>query len=235
MRFRLFGIPVEIQLSFFLIAAVLGWSPQVSPGRVLVWMLVVLASVLIHELGHALIARRIGTDVAITLYALGGLTAWIPKPNRTTPGRRAVVSAAGPAVEIAAGFLVLFLLRSGALPDSRALDLFALISIFWGVFNLAPIRPLDGGHLLASLLEVVAPRRSEVIGSYVFLVTSAAAVVLAVRYDYLFAAILAGFTLFDEFRRIAARRNPPAPAPVEPRPELAPELNPEVAPEENPG
>jgi len=225
-RFRLFGIPVDIQLSFFLIAAVLGWRPQASPGEVLVWMAVVLASVLVHELGHALVARRVGTDVSITLYALGGLTAWIPRPDRATPGRRAIVAVAGPAVEIGAGFLVLFLLRSDAVPYSRALDLFAFVSIFWGIFNLVPIRPLDGGHLLASLLEVVAPRQADAVGSWVFLVTSAAGVIAAVRFQYFFAAILAGFTLFDEIRRIAARRTAPTPTTVEPVPEVTPEENP---------
>ena len=76
-QFRLFGIQVHVDL-FFLVLAVLigGRGIRESPVLLVSWVAIVFASVLLHELGHALSARAFGQQPVISLYGLGGVTAW---------------------------------------------------------------------------------------------------------------------------------------------------------------
>jgi hypothetical protein len=84
--------------------------------------------------------------------------------------------------------------------------------VFWGLLNWAPIRPLDGGHLLTSLLEKVAPKNGEKIGNVVFLLTALGALAAAVWWQRIFVAVLAGWLVMGELSRGRARR-PPGPLP----------------------
>jgi Zn-dependent protease len=124
------------------------------------------ASILLHELGHALVARRNGIEVAgIELWLLGGLARM--RPART-PGAELAVAAAGPAVSFAIT-AICFLLGatvldwdqfwSGALVDTRpgmgeaeaVLGYIAGVNAFVFVFNLIPGLPLDGGRIALAL------------------------------------------------------------------------------------
>lgn len=221
MRFSLLGIPVRVQASFLLMAALLGWwavrgGPQgeVVP-RMVIWMVVVLVSVLAHEMGHALTARRFGADASITLYALGGVTVWGLRRGELGPGKRVLVAAAGSALGIAVGGLALIAYRRGWLVAGSGLEGFAAasfvwVNLVWGVINWLPLRPLDGGHILGGLLEMVAPRHGRRIADGVFLMSAVAAVAAALYFRLTFAAILAGFLAVAELRRAGggSRRRP---------------------------
>ena len=117
MSFRLFGVEVEVQVSFWITASSSGSSKGPEPGlsrgaAVAIWVAVVFVSVLLHELGHAFALRRHGIAPTVTLYGLGGLTdhrSAIPLRRRDS----VVVSLAGPF----AGFLVGgVILAAAALP-----------------------------------------------------------------------------------------------------------------------
>src|SRR5919199_1626135 len=71
--FRVAGIPVRIDLTFLMMAFLLGWGARTG-GLLLAWMVIVTASVLLHELGHAFAFRRFGQEPQILLQGLGGLT-----------------------------------------------------------------------------------------------------------------------------------------------------------------
>src|SRR5690606_32903300 len=76
-RFRLFGVPVSVHPSSVVVVLLLGWlSGYQRPATLGIWAGVVYVSLLIHELGHALTARSIGSDVSIELNGFGGLTRW---------------------------------------------------------------------------------------------------------------------------------------------------------------
>jgi len=110
-------------------------------------------SILVHELGHALTARRFGAYSEITLQAFGGYAAY--SGVRLTRPQSFLVTAAGPAVQILLGIMVYLALRS--LPelshDARYfLGTLVWISIAWAVLNLLPILPLDGGQMLNAAL-----------------------------------------------------------------------------------
>jgi hypothetical protein len=85
--------------------------------------------------------------------------------------------------------------------------------VFWGLLNWAPIRPLDGGHLLTSLLEKVAPKNGEKVGNVVFLVTALGALAAAIWFQRIFVAVLAGWLVMGELSRGRARRPPPSSLP----------------------
>jgi Zn-dependent protease len=118
MSFRLFGINVEVQISFWitsLLFGLYGQDPAVPRGAgVVIWVAVVFVSVLLHELGHAFAMMRHGILPEITLYAMGGLTY-----NRSSvPLRRrdqVIISLAGPFAGFLLGGLVI-----GAMFPGRA-------------------------------------------------------------------------------------------------------------------
>lgn len=209
--FRLFGIPVTIGGSFLLVAALIGLSGARQIETVVAWVGLVFVSILIHELGHAFTALSFGSDVAIELNGLGGLTRWNPPGGTLTPGRRALVAASGSAVGLVFGGLVWLAARQ--LGPFSGLTGFVMtnlvyVNVFWGLINWLPIRPLDGGHLLLSLLEKVAPARSQMVAKVVFVATAGIALLLAIRNELLFIALIAGWLLFSEFA--TERPRPPA-------------------------
>lgn len=203
--FQLFRIPVTVQPTFLLVAAAVALFSGSSNWRfAVIWISVIFISILIHELGHALVARRFGADVAIELNGLGGLTRWGVPEGDLTPGPRALVAAAGSAVGLAFGGLV-WAVSTWLGPFDEplvrlAFRLLIYVNVFWGLLNWLPIRPLDGGHLLMSLLSKVAPRSKETVARVIFMATSAVALYLAIQNDLIFIAILAGWMLISEFR-----------------------------------
>ena len=202
LRFRLFGMPVTVQGSFLLIAALIGLIGVGDLSQTLAWIAVVFVSILIHELGHAFTARNFGSDVAIELNGLGGLTRWSVPPEDLTPGRRALIAAAGSATGLLFGGIVWLVgtrVEPGTGLTSFVLESLVYVNVFWGLLNWLPIRPLDGGHLLESLLEKVAPQRAAVIAKGIFVVTAAAALTFALWQDMIFFAVLAGWLLLSEF------------------------------------
>jgi Zn-dependent protease len=242
LSFRLFGIPVTVHPSFLLIAAFLGLSSR-RFALILAWVGIVFLSILVHELGHALTARAFGAEVEIELNAIGGLTSWSATEGELGPGRRAVVAAAGSGVGVFFGGLVWLFDRYSGPYDGVAefvVSNLILVNVFWGLLNWAPIRPLDGGHLLTSLLEKVAPARGDRIANFVFFVTAAGALAFALWVQQIFLAILAGWLVMGELTR-GRPRPPPAPLPemsfeppardasqVEPGPEPGPEAETET-------
>jgi Zn-dependent protease len=156
LRFSLFGFPILIHWFFWLNTALLsgriGSSSPEQLQALAIWVAAVLVSIIIHELGHAFTMRRYGARPHIVLYALGGLAI----PDRGfRRGQDIVVSLAGPLVQIAVGLGAMFLLRHSS-GDAWWIQVFLsdfiFVSIWWGMFNLLPIFPLDGGHVMNSFL-----------------------------------------------------------------------------------
>lgn len=193
-------MPVVVQASFLFIAALIGLSFVGDLIDALAWVAIVFISILIHEMGHALVARRYGSVDSIELNGLGGLTRW--SASELTPGRRALIAAAGSAVGLVFGGLVWAV---ASLFDpyppvvSRIIESTIYVNVFWGLLNWLPIRPLDGGHLLQSLLDKVAPARAETIARVVFSVAAAGALVLSLSLRRTFLALLAAWMLLNEF------------------------------------
>lgn len=209
------GIRVRVRPSFLVIAALLGLIGNTDPVFVSAWIAIVFVSILIHELGHALTARSLGADVEIELNGIGGLTRWSVPPGGIGPGRRALVAAAGSAVGVVFGAVVW--LTAVQFGPYGGLTLFVInnlifVNVFWGLLNWLPIRPLDGGHLLLSLLEKFAPRRGETIARVVFIATAGSGLLYGILFDRIFIAAIAGWLLFAEFSS-GSQRAPAGPIP----------------------
>jgi Zn-dependent protease len=145
----LFGIPVHLHWSFLaLLFGFAVWSGPSGALFTLVMAVGLFGSVLLHELGHALAARRFGIRTAhITLFPFGGVAA-IQGMTRN-PRQELVIAIAGPAVNG-----VLFFV-SGVLWATTGwtwLAWLALMNLTMGLFNLLPAFPMDGGRVFRALL-----------------------------------------------------------------------------------
>ncbi len=160
---RVLGVPVELSPSWFLLAGlvVLSYGPSLDRygsrtggyAAAAAFAVLLLASVLLHEVGHCVVARLLGLRVRrIGVSFLAGVTEVVDPPP--TPGRAAAVSGSGPLVSLLLTGVGL-VGASTLTPGSAARDVVALFALSNGaltVFNLLPGLPLDGGGLLRALV-----------------------------------------------------------------------------------
>src|SRR3954452_14212423 len=95
LRLRVFGFPVHIDVSFFVVMAIFGFSGRNTITGLVAWIAIGAVSILLHELGHAFVARTTGAAPAIALVAFGGVTTYRP-PAPLTRARSLAISATGP-------------------------------------------------------------------------------------------------------------------------------------------
>src|SRR4030088_3010773 len=161
---RLFGIDIGVNWSLVFVFALIAWTvatqvlPIDVPGQpaLAYWVagaagaVIFYASLLAHELAHALVARRNGVKVAgITLWLFGGGSRLDGEPS--SAGAEALIAGVGPLTSVAVALLA-FILSQLRFPPLAA-DLFlwlALVNVALALFNLVPAFPLDGGRLLSS-------------------------------------------------------------------------------------
>ena len=165
----LFGIPLFLDPLWFIILTFvtlnfglnyLQWGNVLAGSAGLVMALLLFGSVVLHELGHSIVARSQGIKVnSITLFLFGGIAA-IEEESKT-PGEALQVAIAGPSVSIA--LFVLLMLLSYILPTSSLASLMmgdlARINLILALFNLIPGLPLDGGQIFkAAVWKVTGDR-----------------------------------------------------------------------------
>ena len=223
-NFGLVGVPVRVHPLFWLVTVCLGASGGAKPVDVLIWTVVVFLSILVHELGHALAIRYFGWRPRITLYGLGGLASYEPTWHRTWP--QVAISFAGPAAGfllagvVAAAILFAghkvqlitqtplpmlafepFFRSSGKSLDNlnRFIDYMFFVNIFWGLINLLPIYPLDGGKIAQEVLSHYNPgdgvRQSLKLS--IFTAAGMAVVMLAKLHDLWIAIFFALFAVMN--------------------------------------
>ncbi|MFW2382867.1 MAG: hypothetical protein ACN4GZ_14010 [Acidimicrobiales bacterium] len=147
---KLFGIPIRVEPIFFLLVGFIAFQGQDDVFFTTAWIVIVTASVLIHELGHAFAYRHYGASPAVALYGLGGLTIG-HNSGHLSPRQRIVVAAAGSTT-------TMVLLGGPAWLALQGLDLTGesrdivraifFVNVVWAAINLAPVFPLDGGHII---------------------------------------------------------------------------------------
>lgn len=166
---RILGIELRVHATFFLLIAwiaLTGWQAggAAQAGLYTLYIALLFACVVLHEFGHALMARRFGIRTPdVTLLPIGGLARLEKMPDK--PAQEIAVALAGPAVNLvifAALGLVFGLPASPAEIASLTLaDLpgqIALLNLILAVFNLLPAFPMDGGRVLRALLAMRLPR-----------------------------------------------------------------------------
>jgi Zn-dependent protease/CBS domain-containing protein len=171
---RIFGVQIGLHPSWFVIALIVTYTMAAVElpgtykgwGEGLYWIvgavisLLFFASVLAHELSHAVVARRFGLKVRdITLFIFGGAATLEGEPKQ--PRDEALIAAAGPLTSLAIG-AVLF--GIDVLVDQQEIlaivGWLGFINITLGLFNLIPGFPMDGGRILHALLWKLRGDRS---------------------------------------------------------------------------
>jgi len=203
MELKLGTIPVRVHPWFLLMTLLLG--SERDPVRIAIWAVVVLVSVLVHELGHAIVGRAFGLVPRIDLHGMGGTTSFgehAPLGN----GRRVLISIAGPFAGFAFAAVVFTAQLAGLRPTHplalHAVSLLFFVNVSWGIFNLLPMMPLDGGDVLRAVTGEKAAR-------YVSVVVAAAIAVVAVRrgaWWVLYLGVLFAFQNVQAIRQLAQHR-----------------------------
>jgi stage IV sporulation protein FB len=226
LRFRLLNIPVRVHPLFWLVMLLISGSPN-NLKAAMVFMAAAFVSVLVHEFGHGLSSRFLGQEPGgIVLYAMGGFCYFWD--GWQAPWKRLIVLACGPGAGFLLLGLVLAFgqLFYGIAPiDAIArlgfgyghgnpltvdimirhelafyafLDL-VQINLLWGILNLFPIWPLDGGQMIGIALSMVNRREGTRWGHVVSLLTAGLfALWLASRQRY-FNAIWIGYFGFINY------------------------------------
>ena len=211
--FRLLGFPVSIRPGFlvFLLLVVLIYG-----GTLGIWIAAALAIfTLIHELGHALIARMFGCTARISLDFLAGYAAYIP-PRPLRAMERVAIAAAGPAVQFAFGMTTLLAMGRSPFSRSDILASDAATAVWWAgvalaLINLFPALPLDGGYVLEGILETFMGARGRIVAIRVSLVLTIAGVFACVLFDA--AMQFLPFMVLLVFMQLRFGRNPRVVAP----------------------
>lgn len=205
--FRLLGFDVHVRRGFvmFMILIVVLYGDGFG-----IWLAGSLAAfTLVHELGHAIAARRHGANASISLDFLAGYTSYTPT-RALTLRERATISVAGPATHIAISVTVLVAMGVNPLDRASVGESAATAAIWWagpviGVFNLIPVLPLDGGHIVQTGLERAVGARAE---RFMLLFSMAATVAFAAWIfldpDRRFFVIFVAFLLVTQFQMLGS-------------------------------
>jgi Zn-dependent protease len=171
---RILGIPIQVDLSWFLIFALVTWSlatgyfPAEYKGwpAVTYWLIagitaaLFLASVFLHELAHSLTAERFNIPVRkITLYIFGGVSEMETEPP--TAWSEFWITISGPILNLLLSglFALLAPVFSAIAPVQALLKYLAYINLILGLFNLIPGYPLDGGGVLMAIIWGITHQR----------------------------------------------------------------------------
>lgn len=195
----LFRIPIHFHPSYLFLVLLFGWffSRRNEADATTLFAIAVpimTVAILLHELGHALTGRAFGLAPFVFFHGMGGATQFEPQKLRALSfGRKLAITLAGPFVGIAIGvaleaFYLFSPIKLTALARD-AIEIGVFTTFGWGVLNLIPILPLDGGHAVALVLE-------RIVGPKGYLYARVASIVVAVLLAVPLIWIEAWFSLF---------------------------------------
>jgi stage IV sporulation protein FB len=214
--FRIFsigGTPIHLEISFFIIVAFFVFMAMERGAPIqnaLLWVPILFISVVVHELGHAGMLSALGFGSShISLAGFGGYTY---NPRRARPWQDLLVSLAGPVMSFVLGGVCWFLLRNvefirGDLMLAPFFQMMTIANIFWGFFNLVPIFPLDGGHVLRNfLLLFLRPQVGFMISVWLSIILAVAVALIGITLMQILMTIIAVMLLIQNFQRWKAYR-----------------------------
>ncbi len=230
LNFQLFGIPVRVHPYFWLIAVMLGLHGETETKELLIWVVAVFVSILLHELGHALTMRAYGIWPWITLTGFGGLASYNPADaQRVGTVGHILISAAGPGAQFLLVAVLAAILKAtghsvivsmdGVIPlvlpgeavvswgVTMLLFYLMVISVSWGVLNLLPVYPLDGGQIARELFVTANPRSGISQSLMLSMVAAIGVVVVALSSGRTFLAIMFGLFAYSSYQALQAYRN----------------------------
>jgi Zn-dependent protease len=202
--FRLLGFDVRVQSGFIIFMGLIVFLNPSEFGWWLAGSIAVLT--LIHELGHAVAARRTGAHAEISLGFLAGYASY--RPSRELKRReQAWISFAGPFVHISTAVVVLVALGANPLSLDSVRESPITAAIWWagpviGLKNLIPILPLDGGNIVMYGLDAIIPGRAQKVMLYASIgvtVGFAGLMIISGRPGFV---LFVGFLLITQFQML---------------------------------
>jgi Zn-dependent protease len=210
------GTTIHVEISFFFLVGLfvlLDLESGAPLPNALLWIPVAFLSVLIHELGHAGVLGALGFGPSqISLAGLGGHTF---NRRRAKAWQDLLVSLAGPITSFVLWFAASMIYQRLGVARSDAmlsafLPFLAQVNLIWGIFNLLPIVPLDGGQALRNFFRFFASDRTSV---YISSVVSILLGVLLIGWSLFsrqfFIAILGAMLTMQNFRTLQVVRSIP--------------------------
>ena len=214
----MFGIPIRVHATFILLLVwfamwAAAWSRNVP--REIVLILVLFACVLLHEMGHALMARRFGVATSeIVLYPFGGVARMQSMPSGWA---ELAIAVAGPLVNLvlAAICLAVMMAKNVPLPSLRGSPLQSglvqQMLLFNGMlllFNMIPAFPMDGGRVLRAILALgLGQQTATRIASFVGQVLAVGFVVLGFKTGNFILAFIGLFVFLGATQEVAVQKN----------------------------
>ncbi len=230
--FTMFGIQIRVHPLFWLISLLIGVQGRDLNG-ILSWIITVFVSILIHELGHSFAMRYYGQDSHIVLYSFGGLA--IPKPSfgyqRSGPNRHShyiLIALAGPFAGFLLGGLICLIVWAlgGVVWINWLYDMFPMpagyfygpnqapnvlvndflfVNVFWGLVNLVPVQPLDGGHVSEHLHLIFNPLNGRFHALWLSIFTGVLLAILAfVGLQSIYMSLMFGYLAYRSYQVVRA-------------------------------
>jgi Zn-dependent protease len=192
----IFGTTIALDFSFLILIVffVMTDIQQAGMRYALLWIPVLLISILVHELAHAAMIGALGFgSSSIILAGMGGATY---NERRARPWQDLLISAAGPASSFLLAWIVT-LIEANVGFASRdpfliaLLPLLAQANLWWGIFNLLPIGPLDGNGILRNFFRLfLAERPAFIISIWISMLVGLAVFILSLVARQIFIALL---------------------------------------------
>ena len=209
------GFPVHLRPGFFVFMVMI---VAINPGEFGWWLAASVAGfTLVHELGHAVVARRAGAKAEISLDFLAGYASYEPS-RPLSRVERAAIAFAGPAVHITLSTAVLLMMGTHPFDFSAVNDSPARFAVFWagpaiGALNLLPLLPLDGGNIVEAGVDRFLPGRAHRPMLYASIALTLVGIVwMALDSERQGFVLFAGFILIMQFQMLYS----PDPAHAEP-------------------
>jgi len=200
------SIDVDFNFVFLvLLFVVLNYNPAQGIHYALLWIPIVFISVLVHELAHAGAIAAFGFGASqIILTGMGGVTI---NRRRARPWQDFVISVAGPASSFLIFGLCLWLMQNVAVVRTdRMLD--ALVprlssaNFFWGVFNLIPVPPLDGGHATRDFFRMFLSERNAFVAAiWIAIIGGGAIAAVLLVFKWFFVALYIAWFVYMAFEQ----------------------------------
>lgn len=165
LRWRMFGTHIRVHPFFWIMSAIIAWDLiDVSIACLLLGIVCIFVSILLHEFGHIWMGRFFGSEGHIVLWSFGGLA--YASNHLYKRGQRILVSFAGPLIQLLLWAALWFtrdlymdrLILMG--PTAFVTwSFFVGINLYWALFNLLPLWPMDGGMITREICTGLSPHK----------------------------------------------------------------------------
>jgi stage IV sporulation protein FB len=202
------GTSIDVDFNFvFLVLffVVLNYDPARGIQYALIWIPVLFFSVLIHELAHAAMIGILGFGSShVVLTGMGGVTI---NQRRARPWQDLLISLAGPFSSVGLYFLAAWIANNVAIVRTDRMlvvlvPLLALANIYWAIFNLIPVPPLDGGHATREFFRMfLSEKNAFVVSIWIALVVGTLVVVYALLNRQFFVGLYIAWFVYMAFQQ----------------------------------